>query len=92
MTKEEKYIIDEAKWIKENNIRIGTKVKVTRKVKTGTRGWCNSWESPEMPVGVVLKVDGLHNTGSGINLYNSDDKTSYGFPFFVLEPIKRKKK
>jgi hypothetical protein len=71
----------QAKWIKLNNIKIDSKVKVIRTAGSGENGWNNTWtEDMSKNVNNVLNVDGL--TDNGIHM-----KEHFNYPYFVLEPV-----
>ena len=85
MTKQEKYIKDQA----ECGIKVGDRVKVMRKTKSYTNGWDTCWV-PEMneSVGKVFKVEGFSEFDKGDGFLLSD---GFYYPFFVLEKVVTRK-
>ncbi len=82
MTKQEKYIKDQA----ECGIKVGDRVKVLRKTKSHTLGWGTYWVPPmDGSVGKIFNVRGTH-TEWGMLLPDE-----YYYPFFVLKKIVTKK-
>lgn len=90
--KELSYAERQEKWIKENNLKVGDLVRVTRKADSHEDGWTNLWaQDMDKAVGEVgtvshipsdfrecsIEVDVL---GIGLFLY----------PYFVLEKVKQK--
>lgn len=73
-------------WIKDNGVKVGDYVKITRKAQNFENGWDNVWTTRMNEyVGktmVVLRTDTLDE---GISLSCSD--TFYYFPYFVLEKV-----
>ena len=76
-------------WIKDNDIKVGDYVKITRKAQDYENGWDNVWDSRmDEYVGrnmMVLRTDTLEE---GISLSCPD--TFFYFPYFVLEKISGK--
>ena len=73
-------------WIRDNDVKAGDYVKITRKALDYENGWNNVWD-PKMDkyVGrtvMVLRTDTLEE---GISLSCPD--TYYSFPYFVLEKV-----
>jgi len=73
---------------KASGIKVGDRVRVLRKAKEGERGWGNSWV--EDMDGKVGKTGIVHYVDEefGIGLSGS----TCGFPYFVLEKVKKTKK
>jgi hypothetical protein len=79
----------QAQWIKDNDIEVGSRVRVMRKAETYQDGWNTSWEEKMDALvgqeGEVSVVD-AHTLGILVRFENGD---SWYFPFFVLEPAIR---
>lgn len=76
----------QAKWIKENNIKIGDHVRLIRAASSGEDGWPNEWpDKATRWVGKMLEVQGF-NEGN-IRCLNLEEKDWFGFPYFVLEKV-----
>ena len=75
------------KYVKATNLKPGDKVKVLRKANSYEFCWINKW-SPKMDkyVGKIVTVDTV-DMENGIVIHDSNDRTFWGFPFFVLEKI-----
>ena len=92
MTEQEKYLEGHMNC----EIKVGDRVRVTRKAESYEGGWDNSWaysSIPEVPgmdayVGAegVVAFDGGEN-GFGIDAGLEKDGALFGFPYFVLEKI-----
>ena len=76
----------ERKWVKDNDVKAGDYVKITRKAQSFEDGWDNVWSS-EMDeyVGKIVKVLRTDIPGEGISL--SCSGSCYFFPYFVLEKV-----
>ena len=76
----------QAQWIKDNEIEVGSRVKVMRTAETYQDGWGTSWEkNMDELVGQEGEVSGVDFYTLGISVrFESGD--SWYFPFFVLEP------
>jgi len=76
------YAERQAEWIERNDIKVGSRVRVTRAATTGEDGWGNV-ECPPIKekVGSTCTVASFGGCG-GIQL----QKSVY-FPYFVLEPV-----
>lgn len=76
-------------WIRDNDVKAGDYVKITRKAQDYENGWDNVWDSKmDKYVGrtvMVLRTDTLEE---GISLSCPD--TFYYFPYFVLEKVEFK--
>ena len=81
------YLENQRNWIRENNLQIGDYVTVFRVATSGERNWTNSWNSEVMDrfIGRTFRITSNPNNynDSGIIL------EGYGFPFFVLEKVRR---
>jgi len=80
--KELDYAERQANWVKENNVKVGDKVKVMRSIVDCEEfTWPNTWNSTmEANIGNILTItswfsQGIRHTGS------------YAYPFFVLEKV-----
>ena len=73
-------------WIRDNNVKVGDYVKITRKAQDYENGWDNVWSS-EMDeyVGKIVKVLRTDIYEEGISL--SCSGTCYFFPYFVLKKV-----
>lgn len=77
----------QAKWLEENDIKVGDYVKVTRKAKDYEDGWSSIWDIfMNDSVGKVLQVRNSNSTKYGIEL--TDYKR---YPYFVLEKTEEPK-
>lgn len=81
------YIEEQSKWMTENKIVPGSKVKVLRAAHQDELGWENSWINIMNPtIGQVLTVQSC--SYSGIKMEPSEHcKLSLGYPYFILEPV-----
>lgn len=72
-------------WIKENNIKIGDKVKITKKSFDGDNGWKAVWlalmDATVTGIGIINNID-----KEGINI--KTDKGIFWYPYHILEKIK----
>lgn len=81
--KEVSYAERQAKWIADNDVKKGDKVRVTRKADSYEDGWDNSWtQDMDKAVGNVYTVADIHEDdivlgGAGY----------FGYPYFVLEKV-----
>lgn len=85
------YIHRQTEWATRNNVKIGTKVRVTRTAEDGEDGWDNSWvSSMDKNVGKIGTVAwGIETSyGLSIDFGEGEDRAKYGYPFFVLEVVK----
>ena len=81
----EEYIEKQKAWVRKNNVKIGTKFKVARVVKSNPNGWFYNWvrcmtEAYEQ--NKTLKVL-VSDTKGGVYL---SDRCFY--PYFALEIVK----
>ena len=81
------YIEEQSKWMTENNIVPGSKVKVLREARQDELGWDNSWIGlMYLTIGKTLTVQSC--SYSGIKMEpNEYCALSLGYPYFVLEPV-----
>ena len=81
------YKTKQNQWIKENNIKVGDKVKIVRSAMSYEYGWENVWISiMDKYIGKVFTIEPESYTGNrGIML---GDAKHY-FPWFVLEPVNK---
>lgn len=84
LKKEDTYEERAKKWIKENNLKKGDYVKVTRKAEDGDGGWFGIWidDSMTKSVGKILKSEGAINLNYSIKL-----EDGFYYPYFVLEKV-----
>ena len=67
-------------------LKVGSKVRVTHKVKDRAHGWPNSWAGKmDNFIGKEYTVE--HLILNQVSLYDKATYNSYNFPFFVLEVI-----
>lgn len=80
----ETYVQNQARWVVDNNVEVGTIVKIMRSARSGEGGWDNDWWLGEMDdtVGDEGKVTAIYSR-SGIEL---EDEWCY--PFFILEVVR----
>lgn len=80
---------------KDVKFKVGDKVRITRKSRSGARGWSNSWmfemNSSVGRTGIVTNI-GLHHDVE-VRMYTPGREydTDYGYPDFVLKLVKAKK-
>ena len=80
------YINLQKEWIKENNIKQGSRVKVLTKSVTYKNGWKNGWV-PAMNnfINIIFTLDeNFNNNQHGIYL-----NCGYSFPYFSLKKISK---
>jgi transcription antitermination factor NusG len=78
----------EKKWIKENNIEVGDKVKIIRRASDYEEGWNNIWTGEMLEyIGKEVTVYDLGGCSRGIKI----EEKNFCFPYFVLEPVKKQK-
>lgn len=87
--KEPTYAECQAKWIADNDVKVGDKVRVTRKANSIENGWQSLW-NPDMDE-AVLKVGTVSyipaNWGEcGIEV-DVPDVGEFMYPYFVLEKV-----
>ncbi len=87
--KEPSYAERQDKWLADNGINKGDKVRIVRKAGSHEDGWDNWWEEGmDDWVGKVFEVCSFHSE-SGILLVNGSNSWR-SFPYFVLEKIEQK--
>lgn len=71
-----------SKWIKDNDLKTGDYVRVTRKAEDDEDGWKGLWidDSMDKSVGKILKFEGVISRNYSIELEND-----FYYPYFVLE-------
>ncbi len=91
MTEQEKYLEGH----RNCGIKVGDRVRVTRKAEDGENGWNNSWagmENGPLPgMDAYIGVEGevvadLDDYGFGIKIEDCE-AFGYAFPYFILEKI-----
>ena len=76
----------QAEWVKANNIKVGDKVRITRKCESHENGWKNAWVSlMNSEVGKVLEIT-REPEKRGIFLGGEYFGGAY-FPYFILEKV-----
>lgn len=83
----ESYKVRQAKWLKENHIQIGDRVRILRKAKDREDGWPNNWSNYINDyvgaVGKIVDIDG--SFGLGVN--PEEESRAWYLPYFVLEKV-----
>lgn len=88
------YIENQRKWVNENNIKVGSKVKIIKKADSEECGWGAYWNNlmddsiNEIGTITMISDDGFSNIGIQVYLENKDNY--YFYPYFVLEKVKDK--
>lgn len=88
------YIENQRKWVNENNIKVGSKVKIIKKADSEECGWGAYWNSfmddsiNEIGTITMISDDGFINIG--IQVYLENEGNYYFYPYFVLEKVKDK--
>jgi hypothetical protein len=77
------YAERQAQWVKENNVKAGTKVRVTRTFTDDEDGSC-CWEHDDL-VGMTGVVYNIYSHNLGVNM---SDGSFRAVPYFALEVIK----
>ena len=86
--KEEPYAERAKKWIKENGLKKGDYVKVTRRAKDYEDGWDSRWTKERDDfIGKVIPVSDIGESTGVILSYCCCDWAGYDFPYFVLEKV-----
>lgn len=84
LKREPSYIELAIKWIKDNDLKVGDYVKVTRKAESNEKGWNNIWKvCMDNYIGKTVCVDDIDKTDGTI--YLSFGNSFYDFPYFILE-------
>ena len=90
------YIENQREWIKKNNIKVGSKVKIIKKADSEENGWGAYWNSfmddSINEVGIVTTIDDKSNNNIGIQVYLENKDNYYFYPYFVLEKVENKNK
>ena len=87
--KESPYAERQAKWIADNGIKVGDKVRIVRKADPDEDGWNNSWNTAmDDSVGKIGVVTGFEKSfqdrGIRVSLLKG---VTWLYPYFVLEKI-----
>ena len=88
--KEPSYKERQEKWIADNNIKIGDKVKITRKAKNYENGWDTEWT---VPMDKTLGESGIALAFAdeiGIQVETEDE--CFWYPYFILEKVEEPEK
>lgn len=86
--KKEPYAERAKKWIKENGLKKGDYVKVTRRAKDYEDGWDGRWTKERDDfIGKVIPVSDIGESTGVILSYCCCDWAGYDFPYFVLEKV-----
>ena len=86
--KESTYEERQAEWIKENDIKVGDKVRIVRKARANEGGWDNNWV-PSMS-DTVGEVGRVIDDSSAVGIRVETDDCSFAYPYFVLEKVEPK--
>ena len=82
------YTERQAAWVKENDVKVGSKVKVVRKFGKddgyGATGWDYRPDKAAMQGGVFEVKSFL---GKLVNLWTENKNDWWSFPYFALEPV-----
>jgi hypothetical protein len=84
------YIARQTEWVTRNNVKVGTKVRLTRTAEDHEGGWNNAWASGmDKNVGKIGTVAWGIETSYGlfVDFGEGEDGAEYGYPFFVLEVV-----
>lgn len=85
-TKEE-YLKRQAEWVKFHNLKVGDTVKVCCAALDSQDGWGNTWEHPM--TGLIDETTMVTEINHNIKLFIPEDRSSLGFPFYVLQVVKK---
>jgi len=74
----------QAQWIKDNGVKVGTKVEILRAAESGEDGWDNVWDvDMSKSIHDITSVAAIRGPyGIRVGRYN--------YPYFVLEVVKEK--
>lgn len=86
--KELSYAKRQEKWIKENDLKIGDLVRVTREAEDDEDGWGISWAKGMSTF--VGNLANVKNIDEPFGILLSNGNVSYFFPYFVLEKVELK--
>ena len=86
---ETSYIEHHIEWVKENNVKVGTTVRVTRTAEDYEGGWDNTWVSDmDENVGKIGTVSREIEPSHGLLIdFGTGDRVKYCYPYFVLEVV-----
>lgn len=90
--KEPSYAERQAKWIAENGIKKGDKVRIIRKANSNEDGWGSRW-NPDMDeavgkIGTVSHIsDNFRECGIEVDV---SDVGEFLYPYFILEKVEQK--
>jgi len=80
------YVERQKEWVKENNIKVGDKVKVVSEAEDGQDGWDTCWaKGMTGMIGGEYEIEDI-NDKYGFHIFQNSVEDFY-FPFFCLEPI-----
>ena len=70
-------------WIKENNIKIGDRVKIIKKSFNGDNGWNNNWiDEMDSYISKISIISGINDNNIFIIF---DDNRGFSFPYHLLQ-------
>lgn len=78
------------KWVRDNDLKIGDKVKVVKKWNKKWDGGCSWVKGMDKNIGKILMVRGV--TESSIMCWDYDLKNWWWYPYFVLEKVEEETK
>ena len=90
--KEPSYVERQDKWLADNDVKVGDKVRIVRAADSKEDGWRNRW-NPDMDeavgrVGTVSHISAnLAELGIGVDAPGVGE---FMYPYFVLEKVKQK--
>lgn len=91
--KELSYAERQKRWIEENGIKAGDRLRVTRKAEDYEDGWSDFWDDcMDTVVGKVVKTFCPSGDNGGILCQIEGNECLWSFPYFVLEKVKEPEK
>lgn len=74
----------QAQWVKENNLKVGDKIKIFRSWERGEKGF--TYSVGHVPIGEVVEVTGI--TSYGIEVIDTKgDEDEWVIPYYVIEKV-----
>lgn len=87
------YAEKQQKWINKHNIKVGDKVRITRKAESRENGWNACWVSSMdknvKKTGIITTIDNHKISNIGIRVY-IDGHNECWYPYHVLEKVEDK--
>lgn len=86
-TLKSEYDTNELKFIEDNQLKIGSKVKITRPAALNEQGWNNTWIDGDMDdnIGKIGTIHDFGDSASGIAIIFNDEEVPYSYPYFIIE-------